>query len=209
MASIYSTGPAYVYIGFLNKPEPLTTDGEVILLGDDIDIFFLGTCEDAPEIELQPIYVDVRSDTGGVSVPFDKIFDGQTARILLPRMNRFNWDVYKMLQGVPNVGLTNNMAKNVAGDIGALMLREGSAVGVWIVFPYADPFLAFGTPEDMPRGYHFPGGLFVGPNNLKPGTEDLKNSLLFQAIPVFDKKDGSFTLYDTDEESFVDLPEPD
>jgi hypothetical protein len=180
MAQLYSTGPAHAYVGIIGPG------------GGTTAVSYLGTCEDAPRIELRPMWDPVFNDLGG-KVPFDESFQGEEAFVNLD-LNRYNEGVYAALAARPRPG-QGTRGTMVFGDVGALALTENYVFTLLIQFPYA--VKAVMAAGGMPGGYRFPATVLAGPDQLFPlGTKPRKVNLMFHAIRVFNIQDQSFVLYD-------------
>ncbi len=156
MAQVFCTGPALLYV-----------DGE-----------FLGTSEFSPYIDIKPAYKPVFNDLGGRLVPFDKTYQCQEAFVFY-NLTRWNEDVYQNAADRPSQA---GLGSNPGTDIGSLMIQEGLASELEVVFPYhSDPSFS-----DMPAGYHFLAAWMEGPDHLEPlGTEARALRVFFYCAPKF------------------------
>ncbi len=183
MATLYTTGPAYLYIASV--------------AGQNAQ--FLGTAEYAPRIEIRPGWEPVFNDLGGSKVPFDMSYQGEEG-FTFAEINRYNEVVLARLQARPQTAnylgvATPPRGLNYPVDIGTLMLTEGLTVTLYVVFPFAGK-AAFRSHQ-MPPGYRFPGTYLVGPDDLSNlGTKPRKVGLIFHHLRLFDRQTGRFLLYD-------------
>lgn len=185
MAQLYTTGPAHIFVGVGTG-----TGG--------LDVAYLGTCENAPRVQLRPASKGVMNAISGTVVPHDKSFQGEEGFIGLD-LTRWNQSVLNVVRGraVPSVGPPGAY---LPGDYGTLMITEGRAMRVWMTFPYAAK-AAFNQAASgaMPPGYRFLYCEPIGPDDLGPlSTEARVEHLMFHAIPGYLPEDGSLNLYDFD-----------
>lgn len=182
MAQLYTTGPCHFYVGPLAAP------------------VYLGTAEESPDLQLFPTYKEVQNSIGGVGIPFDRAYQGEFA-VCVANLNRFNAPVYQAMANRPGTFLKNTaLGTNTIGDIGSLMLTEGLAYAVWLLFSFG----AFGpapkpvmVSNGMLPGYRFFAGMLLGPDKLAPlGTLPKKLGLSFGFLRVFNPAQGTFSLYD-------------
>ena|ERR1051326_8431687 len=180
-AQLWTTGPAHLYIGPTNPSSPLTASA-----------LYLGTAEVAPQIEILAKYAPVFNDLAGSQVPFDTIFEGEMGHTFV-ELNRFNEATLAIAQNRPNHFTSGTRGSNVGGDVGTLMLTEGKAFSVYVVFPYASKPAYAG----MPAGYRFPFSVLLSPDRFtKLGTRERKVALIFEHLRGFYPATGVFGLYD-------------
>lgn len=185
MAKLWSTGPALVYIEFQGIA------GMTKVPGQANSALFLGTAEDAPEIDLIPFYRKVYADSRGQrnGPEATKAFLGETALVAV-NLNRFNEPVLQQVQARPNhANDTKPGAIDDVNDVGTLIAEENKFLTVYVQFPYA----RFSAYSGMPPGYRFPGATPVGPDRLRSlGTNGARAVLLaFDCI-----EDDTGVLYD-------------
>src|SRR5690348_16792822 len=135
MAQLYTTGPAHIFVGggFLspgsmgtgggNTPPQTSSNTPVIL--------YLVTCEEAPEIVIEPKYSGTKNDLGGSEIPFDMQYEGEQGLISLD-LNRYNEPVYAALASRPRFGGVRGL--NGGADVGTLMQTEGLSLVTWVLF---------------------------------------------------------------------------
>lgn len=180
MASIYSTGPALIYVGAQG-----TAPGQAK---------YLGTFERKPEIEIRKSYVPVMNDLGGSELPTDYCYEGQEGTVS-GVMNRFNMNTLRALEAQPAsivAGGAVNAAINEGGDTlggsyGALMNQDNLGVLLYVVFSRLQPgnLAAAVTAlqnQGMPAGYMFLSSFLQGPIKKEPGTGDFKETVIFKCI---------------------------
>lgn len=156
MAKMFSSGPAIIFSEM--------SGGSVKQLG---------TCEGAPEIQIQGEFEPIYNDLGGTQLPIDRIWEGEEALVNMI-LTRWNQDVLEDIMGVltGGVGGTQYLA-----DVGSIMGQEGHTRQLWVFFPFSL------KPEyaDMPGGYHFLATMRVGPQRINPGTGVNKHQLIMKA----------------------------
>ena len=184
MATLYTAGPTHVYVGLQN-----CSPGQAL---------YLGTCEEAPVIEVTPEYRPVRNDIGG-ETPFDLSFQGESA-VTQGDFNRLNRSAYNGLAARPRslqAGSTPGL--NAPGDVGSLVLTEGDGISLFLLFAFgangASPKPAY-IANGLPPGYRFPVSVLFGPDRITTGTRPQKYSLLFRSIRLWSPLTQSFLLYD-------------
>lgn len=186
MAKVYSTGPAYIHLA----TSPSATTGA-----------FLGTCENAPDIDIELAFKDVKNDFGGKILPFDLNFQGRQGWVNVPALNRFNWALFNKIVDMPTAdGASPGI--DGWGEIGTNYAQEGMGLTIFVSFPY-NQFPAY---ADLPRGYRFVCCAVQDRVKVQPGTEDLKTGFVFHAIRIFTPGAASFfTCYD---QAVQGLPPP-
>src|SRR5438105_3720161 len=118
MAKPYVTGPCAIYCGIGALYAPI----------------FLGHSERGVRIRIAPEYEPVHNDLGG-RVPIDWLYEGETA-IISADLTRFNEAVYELIAARPRTSTLGSVpGVNVPGDIGTMMITEGFAYPLWLVFP--------------------------------------------------------------------------
>ncbi len=176
MAQPYSTGPAHIFIGVGPGGAPI----------------YLGTCEGAPRIEHRAALEPVMNDISGPRVPFDKMWVGEEAMVSVD-MTRWNEPVRALALsrwqrgGVIPRGTENTFAR------GTLLITEGMAFGLWVLFPNSIFNPAMAT---LPNGYRYPAAWVETPESLEPGVRPYKTRMVFSALGVYTPAVGGFLLYD-------------
>jgi hypothetical protein len=161
MAQMYTTGPAFIWIGATPPAINLTAAGLALgsaganalaislIASAQRSAQFIGTCETPPKIDVSIGKKDVFNDLGGSEEPFDRLYLGRTARTTCI-INRENMPPILTVQSAnvfaPIPGI------DVFGDIGALQIQEGYCYSVFVVFPYSAKVAYPGQPF----GYRFP-----------------------------------------------------
>src|SRR5215468_4185309 len=95
---------------------------------------FLGWGKTSPRFQRRYGYLPFFTDLGGPAIPMDEVFAGQEAYISVD-LNFFRADTLGRVESVPNPGGSGALG-NVFGDIGTLMVWEGMAYALTLVFPY-------------------------------------------------------------------------
>jgi hypothetical protein len=180
MAQLYTTGPAHIFLsdktGYVSPSSAL----------------YLGTAEESPAIQIEPLYEPVVNTLGG-KTPFDVSYQGEMAKTAVT-LNRFNEDTYRVLvANRPSPLGTRGL--NGPLDVGSLILTEGLYLTFWMTFPFVSK--AVMAAGNMPLGYRFPATIPAGPDELAPlGTVPRKLRLLFWHLRLWDVSTGQFLLYD-------------
>lgn len=154
---------------------------------------YVGTAERSPRIQTRKGWIPLFNDLGGPSIPFDMCYEGEESFISAD-LTRWTEAVYSAMTAIP----TNTVRGfNGVGDIGTLMMTEGVAGTLFVLFPYTTlKPLTYGT---QPAGYRFVRAWLEGPDDLDPlGTQPRKIRLVWRALRGFQlTSDGpTFSLYD-------------
>ena len=178
MAQNYCTGPVHA---FIYLPRGLSKNAQ-----------YLGTCEKWPRFSIRYQYQGVFNDISG-DIPLDFSFKGRDAIVGLD-LTRWNEPVHAQIAAMPH-GNPARRGEEILGDEGTLMIAEGAAPVLYLVFPYAlKPAMAAGG---MPPGYRWTAAIPIGPEEHDPqGTTAKKLHLMFHCIRRFDPKTGGMLLYD-------------
>lgn len=146
MAQGYVRGPTHIYCG----------------VGSGGAAVYLGTAERSPRISIRPSWSPYYNDIAGQKIPYDWGFDGEEA-FVVSDMTRWNQSVLAALQARPRTVIGGSTpGLNVAGEIGSMMITEGLAVGLWLLFTYTSK-AAYATQL---AGYRFPATWLMGPDDL-------------------------------------------
>lgn len=189
MASNYVSGPCYIYISL----QRATAGGAIITPATTVakaDIRYLGTCEQAPRIRLNPQYEGVVNEKAGIKLPIDYSYQGEDGEVA-GTLTEWNELVYERIQNKP--AQSGTLGKNVVGDIGSLLQLEGYTFHTWIHFPYVTK--VYGTTLSMPACYHFPACRAIG-EELSLGTVANKRLFAIAADRYYNAADCSITVYD-------------
>ena len=186
MAQLYTVGPAAIFVAIPNGGGAAGNTR-----------FFLGHCEDSPNIQLRPGYEPVYNALTGTKVPFDLSQQGEEAFIGLA-LTRYNQNVIDLIRQRTVLSATFNGVPGTWGsqDDGTLMITENAAMEVWVTFPYSTthPAMIAGL---LPAGYHFSACAPIGPDDLGPlSTRARKEQVLFHAIRRYNASTGTKLLYD-------------
>ncbi len=181
--------------------QPYVTGAVSVWIGSAAGPLFLGYSERGPNISIRPHYSNVFVDLSGMSVPFDKIYDGEEA-IVSCDLTYFNQNV---LLAIEDYAGTTSPGFNEPGEIGTLMLTEGIAYPLYLRFPYAaKPAFQNGLNGAMPAGYRFYRAMLETDDFPDLGTKARKIHLSWHCLPQLDATvsndfgTGTFTLYDFD-----------
>lgn len=142
MAQLYSTGHCLIYVGIGSPAPPApsmspTAEGAVAATAIAVAApargilpIFLGTCEEAPIIELKPYYRPLATGDSGDTAD-DVMFMGEEAMIFAD-INWYLESVYATISARPRYGSVRGSTS--PRDIGTLMLRSGNTYPLWVVF---------------------------------------------------------------------------
>jgi hypothetical protein len=172
MAQLWTTGPAFLYVGI----NGLTNRGPV----------FVGTDEDGPTIEIGPRYQEVKNDIGGDEA-MDDSYQGRSATI---DYNLNRWEEVAIAALEQTNPFSNSLrGTDDPGDVGSLMITEGKAFSLWVVFPYAvtSPIAAIAKAAmlGMPAGYHFYATILTTDNHTRLGTKPRRLRFGFKARRLY------------------------
>src|SRR5579859_623880 len=95
MATPFVTGPAHMFVGTTRVTNGVPQGAGVV--------FYLGTSEGSPDIDIKPVYEPVYNDLSG-STPFDLSYMGEEAYITAD-LTRWNEAVYAAIQARPRHSL--------------------------------------------------------------------------------------------------------
>jgi len=142
MAQIMTTGPAHMFIG--------RSDGNN-LTTDEASIFYLGTFEKSPVIDIQTLTQPVMNDIGGESA-ISHAMQGQIATIQ-GVMNRYDEVEYaKIESGYYGATRRGEIEKNKLGGLAQAMSLD---FDVLFYFPFHSSFRTGSSNTDAPEGLHF------------------------------------------------------
>lgn len=191
MAMPYVAGPCHIYVG-VGATTPIDLVAAVAAPLAAASIRYLGTCEQAPSIRINPRWVPVMNDITGPAMPYDQMWCGEDADAV-GDLTIWNEAVYTKLGARPNFE-ENTRGIYGAQDMGSLMVTEGFAYPVYFHFPYNTkaPY----TNSSAPAGYRFYAGWMAGPDEIMPGTKPNKRRVVFHFQPIYKCSDGTIKLYD-------------
>ena len=185
-AAVFVTGPCLVYAGvsggLARRP------------------VFFGTCEASPRIKLDHEWEPLYNALGGSRVPFDHTYQGARA---LVQLDLTRWDQTPRVRTAAVPFYSGTPGFNPFGDLGALSVLEGSSYPLWLRFPYSIKQAM--AAQGMEAGYRFLSARLESddPGNLD--TKARKISLVFACDRVFNPRNLSWTLYDS---NMRGLPNP-
>ncbi len=170
MAKVYVTGPVHMWAGVggqdLNSKTPL----------------YLGTGQQAPDIDIKCEWDQVMNDLSGTKLGFDDLYEGTEAMISFV-LNRFKYATLLRMMSRPNYA-QGTPGMEVSGDVGTLMGHENMTFPFWCKFPYnAKPF-----QNDMPAGLRFWSCKLLSPDKIQGGTKDKKIHCIVHAKRAFTNK---------------------
>lgn len=196
MAQLWSTGPVHIHA-------KLGPTGQKVMK-------YLGTGQQAPDINIEGHHVPVMNDIGGPVLPFDQIWAGEIGRVDV-EFTRWNETNLALLAARPSQGSNGVPAvrgKNTRYDIGSLLLTEDLAFELYLQFVFSvgqtAPKPAFNNAASgqQPAGYHFLRAIVDGPMIRRPGTKANSMHVSFFCLRYYIATSGAlgtagdFLLYD-------------
>lgn len=166
MAKLYTTGPVHIFVG---------CGGSV----NAKQVLYLGTGQEAPDIEIQREFEPVKNDIGGTMLPMDRVYEGQEAMISVA-LNRIKLTTLHAMQSIRLGGLTPGI--ETVDTIGTAICQEGWTYPTFLVFPYQ---AAKASMADLPAGYRFWSTFLQGPDRIKPGTRVKQVHVLIRCMRHF------------------------
>jgi len=186
MASLWSTGPVNIFIGYAGSAP-----------------VFLGHGEKAPRISIKPRYVPVVCDLGGEE-PMEDLKSGESGTVDV-ELIRWNYGVLNGIKARTRSAVFPNAVPGTEapGELGTLMQTEGASYMLYLQFSRAgNPiFGAGGAGGAMPAGYRFLAA-FLDPEGGTAGAAAAhKTALTWQCRRAFTPASsslgtGAFKLYD-------------
>lgn len=158
----------------------------------DSTTMYIGTCEQAPEVEVRPAWIDIKNDITGRSIPAGKMPDGEQHLIYLTATNRFDWAGYKFMARAA-----------VPGDIGPATLIN-NVISQNVIATGADDFefvlrYSLGgsivSPAQMPVGRRYYSCVLLGARESTVGSKIMSVSMILEANPLTDFVNRTFRLY--------------
>lgn len=194
MTQPYASGPVFVYVGWNDNSLIRRRFPQAFRRGTPL---YLGTGEVAPESEIRRSWEPVMNDLSG-GVAHDMVFRGQEAFTNL-NLTRWNESVLRLVQDCPYQLGSNGRGYNSAAEMGSLMIQEGLAFSLYLLYGNRnDPAMRDGV-NSMPRGFRFPSNTWSeGPDVRQVGSRANKVRLLFHSIPAYDENSATLILYDED-----------
>lgn len=166
MAKLWTSGPVLVFTGTSLSKQPE----------------YLGTGEEAPDVEISRSFEEVKNDLAGTVLPMDRVYEGQEGMTSVV-LNRYNERVLLHCQSI-RPGLADNASPGIdeVDNIGTMIGQEGWTYPLWLLFPYATlkPSMA-----DMKPGYRFWSSFLIGPDQIKAGTRAKRVHLMFKHQRAF------------------------
>lgn len=159
---------------------------------------YLGSTEDTPQVDFDPAYVPVYRPEMGSTHPADRLYDGEEATIVCD-LTSYNEFVYFFCAALGSAGVLNLFApRGVAaeGHLGTLVVAEGMAIPLWLLFPYAQkPQMGL---NGMPAGYRFFACTLTSHSLGNLNTKPRKVRLVWRGMRVGVPRTGVAGLYDHD-----------
>lgn len=170
-------------------------------VGTNFAPLFLGTTEGKPRVRLRPEYEPVFNDVAGPRVHFDECYVGFDA-VVTGTFSRYAESVYEEMQKYSdNAGLPATVGPGFdqAGARGTLMLQEGAAYPLWLLFPFAAKASMRPGPPDgnLPAGYRFLSAMLID-DEFEPGMGPKKLTLSWHCLGDYfpGNTGGVFIVYD-------------
>jgi len=159
----------------------------------------IGTCVTAPEPEHEKFRIPVMNDLGGRSVPFQTIYDGETA-LVIATMNRFNYELIQQMRALDS----NALGTDMPGTRGTLTLgiRDWQLL---LIYEYAGTLSAgsFNGPSDLPLGRLYASSTIRKYKESTVGTRVQEVTLAIECNNIFSLNGtGQFALYTEDGTQF-------
>lgn len=180
MTQPYVTGAVHIFVGPMDVQSKATNAQG----GGGGSPRYLGTCEAYPTFAIRPAFFPLFNDITGPVIPYDMAFVGEEA---FTSANLTLWDeeVYKSIASRPTHGGigsgTPDRGFNGYFDMGTLMIHEGMAFALYLLFPYS----VIQAYRGMPAGYKFHASWAVGPDDHnRQGTTPKRLHLLFHSLRV-------------------------
>lgn len=174
MTQPYVTGAVHIFIGPMGKQSKATNAQG----GGGGSPRYLGTCEAYPTFAIRPAFTPLFNDITGPVIPYDMAFVGEEA---FTSCNLTLWDeaVHAQVASRPSHGVSRGTNSYV--EMGSLMIHEGLAISLYLIFPYS----VFSAYRGMPAGYKFHASWAVGPDDHnRQGTTPKRLHLLFHSLRV-------------------------
>lgn len=200
MAIPQTSGPAWLYIARIGSVATPTT----------AQLYFLGSCEQPPTLQLNPQWEPVMNDQGGSLLPIDYSYQGEDG-LFSGTLNKWNETVYKQLanHGIAQLAGAGARGSELWSDIGMLSQTEYwngtnyvagmSTFQLFVHFPYAVAKTVYGTTNNMPAGMRFLACRLAG-HVLGPGTRANRRQIIAHAdrarVESATAALNGFTLYD-------------
>lgn len=185
MAQLQSVGPAHLYVSTGQTLPTQTSFGvEAITYPRCDEIRYLGTCEFAPKILVNPRYLPISASIAGGSeaVPYDKFWMGEDA-LISGTLTMWNELVYEQVVSRPNAS-TGIPGKD--SGRGRMMFQEGLCYSLWLQFPRSSKTVF--SNAYVPAGYRFPAAWLGGPEEMAIGTGANKRAILFYGLAAYERK---------------------
>lgn len=139
-------------------------------------IYFLGTAEITPQVQMRRYVQNVMNDEAGKTLPIQKTFDGEAATVATT-FTRFSKSAYNLLK--------TDALQPVAGQE-TRWSRGGLVYGqktfeLWLI--YDQFFNPAGTTAGLEIGYYFPQVELLNHDTPSAGTQVEKKLLVFDCTP--------------------------
>jgi hypothetical protein len=170
-------------------------------------IYYLGTAETTPRVELRPSYRDIMNDVAGRTLPGQRTFDGEAAMVGTV-LTRFSKEAYA---AILSAGVTLAPGQEGRYSRGSLVFGV-KTFELWLSFEnYWNE--TYRTAGQTP-GYYFPQAMLAAHTRDTLGTEGEKLLCAFDCQPYWlpqsslngvSGTERSWLLYSTDDNT-VDFP---
>jgi len=157
---------------------------------------YLGTCKEAPEVEVRPAFIDIKSDISGRTVPINKCFDGEQHLIYLTAVNHIDWLAYKFISRATTGGLgLVGQAIGGTGDTSRVdgPLDRGSLVIGSTDFELVLRYTFGGTvvAPELPVGRRYWSCVLVGARESTVGSRLMEVSMVLEANSIYSSTGSS------------------
>lgn len=176
--------------------------------GTNPTIYYLGTCEDKPEIMIHEYHRPVMNDEAGKMLPGQKTDQGQRADVGLT-LTRYSEQAYFFLRTIRGEGNGLQVADGQAGRFSRGSLIFGSKTfELWQVFENS---LNATFRGNQPIGYYWPQAELVDHGPVRLGTQEKVLQLVLDCQPwkvpqasisAVTGFERSWVLYQQDDDAF-------
>lgn len=174
----HTTGPIHLFVRFRGAST----------------VFYLGTCEVAPEVTADPSYLPVMNDLRGRSKPHDKIYDGES-HFVFATINRFDYPIWKRCREAISHDATlaalgfdgrveNGRLVAGVGDFELILLYDHHGTGAATV--------------DLPQGRIYRSVVVGGYKESTQGTRVQTIAARFDCEGLYDAANRQYLLYSED-----------
>lgn len=168
--------------------------------GDGNPIYYLGTAEVTPQMQIRRYRQSVMNDIAGKTLPLQKTYDGDAATVSC-LLTRFSKAALRVLaESGRGAGVHLSPGEESRWSRGSLVYGK-SAFELWQVY---DDFLnPNGTTVGLEIGFYWPQVELLQNDKIKVGTQGEGDLCVFDCTPYwFQFGDRGWTLYSHDENLF-------